>query len=125
LNRASQHAQKLLEHYLEPLALRTRQYEVLVVLSEEGALAQVELGRHLQIDRTTMVFLVDQLEESGLVERRRMPDDRRMHAITLTAQGKMVLAQANERVRLAEEEFLAPLSAAERDHLRTLLLRLT
>jgi DNA-binding MarR family transcriptional regulator len=124
LNKANQRAQKLLEHYLEPLAIRTKHYSVLVLLSEEGALAQADLGRRLHIDRTTMVFLVDDLEQAGIVERCRAPHDRRRHAVTLTSDGKALLVQANERIRLAEEEFLGPLSAAERDQLRALLLRL-
>jgi DNA-binding MarR family transcriptional regulator len=125
LNEANQRAQKLLEHYLEPLTIRAKHYGILMLLSEEGALAQAELGRRLHVDRTTMVFLVDELEQTGLVERCRSPRDRRIHAVTITEPGKTLLTHANERLRLAEEEFMGPLSATERAQLRALLFRLT
>lgn len=125
LGQAHHRAQALVAAALEPLNIRLKQYGLLLVLSEEGPLAQAELGRRLQIDRTTMVFFVDELEQSGLVSRCRAANDRRIHAVTLTAEGRALLTAANERVRQAEEAFLEPLSDVERGQLRALLLRLT
>ena len=42
---------------------------------------------------TRMVFLVDELEQRGLVERRRNPADRRSYALYLTDQGRAKLAR--------------------------------
>lgn len=61
-----------------------------------------------------MVAVVDDLERSDLVVRRRDPSDRRAYALHLTASGRSVLARARTVVRDAEDEFLAPLSSAER-----------
>lgn len=125
LHRAEQRAQKLMQHYLDGAGIQARQYVVLALLFEEETLSQIDLSRRLHIDRTSMVFLVDELEQAGLVVRGRAPHDRRKYAIMLTEHGKATLGKANERMRSAEDEFLEPLSAAERDHLRALLLRLT
>ncbi len=124
LDRADQRAQKVVGQQLKRLRIRARHYAMLVLLAEEGPLSQVKLGQRLHIDRTTVVFLVDELEQNGLLERRRDPADRRIHAVTLTERGRQVVVQANSRMRSAEEAFLEPLSDAERDQLRALLLRL-
>lgn len=71
-----------------------------------------------------MVTLIDELERLGLVERRTSPTDRRTYHVTLTSQGQVVLAQASEQAEIAESEFLTPLTAAEREQLRTFLQRL-
>ena len=57
------------------------------------------------VNATRMVFLVDELEKLGLVERRRNPDDRRSHALYLTDQGRAALARSggHRRARAADE----------------------
>ncbi|MGH3600448.1 MAG: MarR family winged helix-turn-helix transcriptional regulator [Pseudonocardiaceae bacterium] len=52
------------------------------------------------IHRNVMVGLVDELEDRGLIERRRHPADRRAHAIHLTAAAHDLLRRAQ---RVADE----------------------
>lgn len=82
---------------------------VLVVLSAGEPMSQVEAAGRLGVDRTTMVSLVDGLENHGLVERRRSPHDRRKNIVELTPQGRDCLRRAEEARRAAERRFLAPL----------------
>jgi DNA-binding Lrp family transcriptional regulator len=42
---------------------------VLSTLAEAGPLSQIDLARALSIDRTAMVYLLDELEDARLVER--------------------------------------------------------
>jgi DNA-binding MarR family transcriptional regulator len=71
-----------------------------------------------------MVATIDELEKSGLVERRPHPTDRRAHALHVTDKGRETLARGRKLARHAQEELLAPLSAREREQLHDLLLRL-
>ena len=82
---------------------------VLVVLAAGEPLSQVEAAGRLGVDRTTMVSLIDGLEDHGLVERRRSPQDRRKNIVELTPEGRDCLRQAERARRAAERRFLAPL----------------
>lgn len=94
---------------LAPYGVDGHELAVLVVLSGGEPLSQVEAAARLGIDRTTMVSLIDGLEDHGLVERRRSPRDRRKNIVELTPAGEECLRQA-ERARCeAERRFLAAL----------------
>jgi len=60
-----------------------------------------------------MVALIDTLEEKQLVKRHRDPSNRRAYILEVTAVGRKRLRNARNAVELAEQETLAPLSAAE------------
>lgn len=107
---------------LAPLGLRIPHNSVLTVLAA-GPLSQVVLSARLNTDRTTMVKLIDDLEGAGLVSRERDPHDRRAHAVTLTDEGTRLLKRANARVSEADAGFFAPLSGAEHEQLRAILVR--
>ena len=99
---------------LEPLGINGRQLAVLVVLDAEP-LSQLDAAKRLGVDRTTMVALIDELEDLELVERRRSPDDRRKNIVELTAHGEQTLAEGERRRQEAEDAFLAELTPVEND----------
>src|SRR6266516_2937149 len=78
---AQQAAQALAIERLEPLGLSPRAWGVLSTLAESGPLTQVELATTMSIDRTAMVYLLDELEQRALAERVRSPQDRRAFLI--------------------------------------------
>src|ERR1700752_1493970 len=85
---AQQAAQALAIERLEPRGLSPRAWGVLSTLAESGPLTQIELATTMSIDRTAMVYLLDELEERSLVQRVRHPRDRRAFLIHLTADGQ-------------------------------------
>ena len=101
--------------------LSPKGFGALAVLEEEGPLSQHRLAERQGIDRTTMVAVIDELERAGAVERRRDPLDRRRYALHLTAAGRDVLAQATGVIVAAEDQFLEPLPAGDRERLRAML----
>lgn len=109
---------------LEPLGLRPPQFGVLRLIDAEPGSTQQQLVERSMIDASTMVAIIDELEQAGLAERRRHETDRRKHAIHLTQRGKRALARALETALATADEIFAPLSAAERDTLRRLLRKL-
>jgi DNA-binding MarR family transcriptional regulator len=94
---------------------------VLSTLVESGPLTQIELATALAVDRTAMVYLIDELEERELVRRDRKPGDRRSFLITLTDNGRNTQRKAAAALRTGAEALLEPLEEAERTQLVALL----
>ena len=108
----------------EQTGLHPYHHAVLVAVGEGSHETQGAIADALGYDRGQLVGLLDELEERGLVERRRDPKDRRRHLVLLTAEGRRVLRQLRALARRIEDEFLAPLGDEERANLHALLLRL-
>lgn len=98
---------------------------ILLLLTQVGAaLPQKEIGERLQIDRNTMVSLIDELEEHHFVDRIRDPHDRRAYAISITEQGCTVAAQAGRVIEETDARLAQALTAAELQQLVGLLSKL-
>jgi DNA-binding MarR family transcriptional regulator len=121
---AQQAAQALAAERLEPLGLSPRAWGVLSTLAESGPLTQIELATTMAIDRTAMVYLIDDLEQRALVERVRSPQDRRAFLIHLTSGGRDAQRRAAAALDGAAETLLTPLDEAERRCLIDLLARI-
>jgi DNA-binding MarR family transcriptional regulator len=100
-------------------------YAILVVLDEGALASQGAIAETLGYDKGQLVGLLDELEEAGLVERRRDPADRRRQVDQMTAAGRKTLERLRRLSNELEGEFFASLSDEERAQLHTLLLRLS
>jgi DNA-binding MarR family transcriptional regulator len=112
---------ELMESALASLSISGRELAVLRVIAEDGPLSQQDVVRELNVDRTTMVAMIDSFEDRGLVRRTPHPADRRKNVVELTAPGRKVLAAATPLVDEAERRFLAALSEADVRRLKQLL----
>jgi DNA-binding MarR family transcriptional regulator len=101
-----------------------KHFGCLAVVIDEGPLSQQELGKRVCVDRTTVVAVVDDLEDAGFVQRKRNPDDRRAYALEATEAGRAWAVEARRAALQAERQLLAPLSAADRKQLVGLMQRL-
>jgi DNA-binding MarR family transcriptional regulator len=113
------------ESALAPLGLRSRHLVALTVLREGGDSTQQALSTTLQIDRTNLVGLLNELEADKLIERRRSSEDRRRHIVEITAAGTNLLANVEAALAAVEDEVLSGLDDEQRETLYSLLQQAT
>jgi DNA-binding MarR family transcriptional regulator len=111
-----------LDELLKPHGLTFARYEALVLLtfSRAGALPLGKMGRRLQVHPTSVTSIVDRLEGSGLVRRRRHPDDKRTVLAEITDAGRATVDAATSAL-VGAEFGLGRLSTQELQQLSRLL----
>lgn len=97
-------------------------FGMLVLIEANPGVTQTRLAEAVGLDRSTLVAVLDQLEDRGLLERRRGAD-RRTNGLWLTRRGKALVGKMKERIRAHEERLAARLSEPERKALLGLLRR--
>jgi DNA-binding MarR family transcriptional regulator len=97
---------------------------ILLLVEANPGVTQSRLARAVHLDRSTMVGVIDKLEERALIERRR-GEDRRTNGLWLTRAGRALLARMKERIEQHERRFAARLTPAERGQLIALLEKLS
>lgn len=107
----------------QPGDVTHRQLLVLTLLRDRGAMAQQDLREVFGLDSSNLVGLLNELEERGLILRRRDPEDRRRHIVELTDDGSSVLEATYARLAAVEDELLSALTTEERQVLLGLLQR--
>jgi DNA-binding MarR family transcriptional regulator len=107
----------------QALGMRLRHFIALSYLRDHAHAPQQQLCEMLCIDANNLVLLLNELEDGGLVRRRRDQADRRRHLVELTAGGRRALERAARAQQRIEAEVLAPLSVQDRATLRELLSR--
>jgi DNA-binding MarR family transcriptional regulator len=115
------HAVRRLSARLEPLNLEPRHYGVLRAIAALEGATQQAVGSRLELAPPRMVALIDDLEQRGLVERRRNPSDRRAYGLFLTESGRSCLEAAVAAADAEEEALLGGLDPAQREQLERLL----
>lgn len=76
-------------------------------------LRQKELAAGLGLDGSSVVRLLDALEQAGLVERRDAPEDRRAKTLHLTAAGRRTVARVEAVSQAVRERLLAGIADSE------------
>lgn len=98
---------------VDRLGISARDYIALAVISVDKPRSQLELARLMGKAPALCVAVLDDLEQAGLAERVRDPDDRRRSVVSITAAGKKMLARADEVAREVERSVLDGLSTDE------------
>jgi DNA-binding MarR family transcriptional regulator len=81
---------------LDKVGLTYTQYVTLVALAEDSEQTVGELGDKLFLESNTLTPILKKLEASGLVERRRDPDDERQVRVNITSHGRKLQRKVHE-----------------------------
>ncbi|MDV7216316.1 MarR family winged helix-turn-helix transcriptional regulator [Streptomyces prunicolor] len=125
LGRAAARGRALVADALAVEGLKMWHHVVLSAVRDLAPVAQADLGRGVGLDLKDLVGVLNDLQSAGLVVREPDAKDRRKNAVSLTAEGARLLKRCEKAARAANEELLAPLSAAERDQFMGLLIRIS
>jgi len=109
---------------LAPLGVEPRHVGMLTRLAANEGKAQQVIGELIGLNPTQMVFLVDELEGRGFVERRRNPADRRSYALYLTPAGRDMLGKVQQVAQVHQAKLGKSLSESEQEQLTELLGRI-
>jgi DNA-binding MarR family transcriptional regulator len=114
-----------LDAALGPSELRQRQLVALSYLRDHGPARQQALAQSLCMDASSLVCLLNDLEDRDLIARRRDREDRRRGILELTDHGREALAEIDAALAEIDAEILGDLDESERADLRALLGRLS
>ena len=98
-------------------------FGVMVLIGANPGMTQSRLALATQLDRSTMVAVIDLLESRGLVERRATPMDRRSNALWLTEKGKKLLRTMKQKVKAHDERLSSAIGANGSEQLIAMLTR--
>jgi DNA-binding MarR family transcriptional regulator len=112
-----------LDAALADKGLTAPQYTALTTLEEDPGLSNAEMARLCFVTPQTMLRIIENLENAGLVGRTPHPTHGRVRQIELTARGRKLVAECHQRVLALEDRLVASLTRGERKQLFELLQR--
>jgi MarR family transcriptional regulator for hemolysin len=83
--------------------------------AQEAERTQIQLAKISDLDKTTMVVTVDELERAGLAERRPSSTDRRARIIAVTEAGERAVADGMKVADRVHRDVLAALPEDRRE----------
>lgn len=110
---------------LEAHGLTMWGYVVLLALDRSPMRTQAALAEAIGADKTRIIATLDDLQDSGFIERTPDPDDRRVRLLAITESGRSVKDAAQADVQRGEERWLGELNGDERRVFLDVLQRLT
>lgn len=103
------HSRSLMKHY----DITVSQLVCLYEIYEKGALTLSIISKNVHLSNSTLVGVIDRLEEKGLVKRTRDTDDRRVIFIDLTPKGREFVFGAPHLLHNRLDEKLKNISESE------------
>lgn len=99
-------------------------YAVLTALDDTPVRTQAALADAIGADKSRIIGTLDELQDSGLIERTPDPNDRRVRVLSITPKGRRVRRSVRKGIQAHEDRILATLPPADRqtflDVIRTL-----
>ncbi|MGB8214394.1 MAG: MarR family transcriptional regulator [Anaerolineales bacterium] len=102
---------------VEKLGVNITDWEALGLLLQKGVSTPTELSRHTGLTSGATTAMLDRLERSGIIERRRNPEDRRGTLIVIVKEKANELAALFVSARRAQEQLFSGYTEAELEFL--------
>lgn len=121
LGRAAILKDRVLDCHLEAHGVTAAQFKVLIIVTQYQIDTPAELCRSLGLDSGSMTRMLDRLEQKGLLQRQRCPQDRRQVRLALTADGQLLADRLPQVGAAAMNELVGGLQPEELQTLEALL----
>ena len=113
ITRLARSMERDFEERLKPLGITRGAHAVLSAIHHDKKTRPAELAAYLGLDGAAITRYLDQVEETGLIERTPNAADRRSIHINVTTDGQRVISQGLSSSKATNEKFLAGLSTDE------------
>ena len=110
---------------LQPLGVTANQFVLLALLAEEDGVMQRDLVERASSDANTVRAMLVQLEDKGLVARRRHESDGRARCVTLSAKGRRTYQRLWAESEFVRERLSAAFRPGETKYLIEMLTRVS
>ena len=124
LHRAAQRMHGATGEQAEKHGIQLRDYIVLSALHMTPNLTQVEVGKALGLDKTTLMSQLDRLERMGFVVRRSDPRDRRARIPEITKEGNALRVKVASACASVEGAVLSSFSQDQVQIFRRMLFEI-
>lgn len=124
MSRAHQAVHEALRRDMERRGLSMKEFAVLEVLLHKGRLPIGEIGDRVLLTSGSMTYVIDQLEEEGLIQRKPCPEDRRIIYVCLTDKGRALIEEIFPEHAALIERLMDGLSCEEKREAAALMKRL-
>ena len=99
----------------DPLGIESGSIGILSMVWVNPGISQNDLAANLAMKKSAIAKLVKSLEQDGLLDRTRVPGDRRMNALTLTAQGHQMVGQIRRLTQALNDDLARDIPAHDRE----------
>ncbi|WP_433661612.1 MarR family winged helix-turn-helix transcriptional regulator [Nocardia sp. CA-128927] len=89
-------------------------YAVLLGLGKEPVYTQAALAKSINADKTRIIGVLDELQQSGLIVREPDPADRRVNLVSITPVGRSLRDRVQADIQEQENRLLEQLPVADR-----------
>jgi DNA-binding MarR family transcriptional regulator len=124
LQLAHQGARRVFNEGLDALKIQAKHLSVLMALCGGEPLTQIQLAKRLELDKSSTVLIVDDLERLELAQRCHHPKDRRANVLEITRKGRRVVSDAKQIAAAVDRTVFAGLSRSVRRRLDQALSRI-
>jgi len=92
INRAQHNLRKLVDRVsLERVGVSSAQVGALFLIDQRSGCSQTDIASELGLDQSAITTMLNRMEQNGLIERRRDPNDGRSRLVYLTRRGETTL----------------------------------
>ena len=124
LTQLGSHAAARFAERIAHLGLTPADVGVLRLLTRSAGISQQDLASALKVHPSRLVSIIDKLEDGGLAERKPNAEDRRTHALHITAQGRSVFTEVGRLYEAHHDALCGALTDDEQERLAELLQRI-
>ena len=121
IRRAQQRAVDLFVEEVGEDGPTPRQFAVLLNVYQNDGMNQTDLVRLSGIDRSTLTEIIRRMVERGWISRRRMENDQRTNALSITEAGEATLHGAFDAMMRAQHRILEPIAPERRSEAMNIL----